>query len=129
MALILRLFSYVYHGILSLGLLALGSVALMTNINNLRLEMLPWTGGELNYWLIGMGLTGLLSVLLAVTGKFRLLFPLWTFFVLVMMVRGYLLKPYTFEGEQHFYWVLGLIGAALITFLASLTLFRAAKRR
>ena len=128
MALILRLFSYVYHVILSLGLLALGAVALLSDTNNLRLEMLPWTGIELNYWLVGMGLFGLLSVLLAVTGKFRLLFPLWSFFVLVMMVRGYLILPYTFEGEDHFYRILALIAGALIAFLASLTALRPKRR-
>ena len=129
MALILRLFSYLYHGLLSLGLLALGLVAFMSDTNNLRLEMLPWSGRELNCWLAGMGVTGLLSVLLAVTGKLRLLFPLWAFFALIMMVRGYLLQPYTFDGEEHFYRVLAFIGGAVISFLASLTLFRAKRRQ
>jgi hypothetical protein len=122
------MFSYLYHFVLSLFLMGVAIVA-MSSSNTLRLDMLPWTGSELTSWLFWGGLAGLIVVTLAVTGIFRYLFPLWALVVLVMMVRGYLLRPYKFSGEGDFYRVLLLIFGALLAFLASLTLFRVKKRR
>jgi hypothetical protein len=73
---------------------------------------------------------GLVSIALAVTGVFRFLFPLWALAVLILMVQGYLLKPYTFAGQTDFITTLWMIGGALVAFLASLTLlgFRRSRR-
>jgi hypothetical protein len=124
----LRFYSYIYHLVLALFLLALASVALISS-NQLKLPMLPWTGSELNQWLLWGSLAGILSVVLAVTGIFRYLFPLWALVVLVMMVRGYLLVPFPFASRDAFYTALLLIGGALLAFFASLTLFRMRRSR
>ena len=60
---------------------------------------------------------GLISIILAITGVFRFLFPMWALVVLVLMVQGFLLKPYTFEGKPDFYSVLWLIAGRLLAFL------------
>lgn len=125
---ILRFYAYVFHFLLSLFLVGISAVALISP-NNLRLEMLPWREEELTKWLLVGGIVGLLSIALAVTGIFRFLFPLWTLLVLVLLVRGYLLQPYTFGGKESFYQTLWFIGGALLAFIASLTLFRAKRRR
>jgi hypothetical protein len=91
--------------------------------------VLPWKGDELEQWLLWGSIAGLLSVILAVTGIFRYLFPVWALVVVVMMIRGYLLQPYSFGGTDPFYQTLWLIGAALLAFFASLTLFGRRKRR
>jgi hypothetical protein len=101
----------------------------MSTSNTLKLTMLPWTGADLTSWLLWGSLAGLISLVLAVTGVFRFLFPLWTLTVFVLMVRGFILKPYTFEGKLAFYNVLWLLAGALIAFLASLTLLRAGRPR
>ena len=44
-------------------------------------------------------MAGFLSIILAITGTFRFLFPIWALIVLVLMFQGFLLKPYTFEGK------------------------------
>lgn len=97
--------------------------------NTLKMPMLPWTGTDLNWWLFWGSIVGISSVVLAITGIFRFLFPLWALVVLVLMVRGYLLQPYTFAGRDAFESTLWLIGGALLAFLASLTLFRMRRRR
>ena len=81
-------------------------------------------GSELTTWLLWGSIVGLLSIVLAITGVFRFLFPLWTLIVLVLMFQGFLVKPYTFEGKPAFYNTLWLIAGAALAFLASLTLFR-----
>lgn len=127
-ALILRVYSYLYHLILSLFLIGLAIVA-MNSSSTLSLEMLPWSGSSLTSWLLWGGLAGILSIVLAVTGVFRFLFPVWALVVLVMMVRGFIIKPYTFEGKPDFVSVLWLIAGALLAFVASLTLLRARRSR
>ena len=125
---ILRVYSYLYHSILCLFLLGISTVATMSN-NTLQLEMLPWKGDDLVQWLLWASLAGIVTIILAVTGIFRYLFSLWALLVVVMLIRGYLLQPYTFEGRDPFYQTLWLIAGALVAFLASLTLFRPKRRR
>ena len=127
-AMILRGYSYLYHLVLCLFLLGVSIVA-MTSTSMLKLSMLPWSGSELATWLLWGSLAGLLSLVLAVTGIFRLLFPIWTLVVLILMFQGFILKSYTFEGKPGFYNVLLLIGGALLAFLASLTLLRSRRSR
>jgi hypothetical protein len=125
---ILRGYSYLFHLVLCLFLLAMTIVA-MSSTATFSLEILPWKGDELTQWLLWGSIAGLISIVLAVTGIFRFLFPVWALVVLVMMIRGYLLQPYSFGGTDPFYKALGFIGAALLAFLASLTLFRSTRRR
>ncbi|HYP06358.1 MAG TPA: hypothetical protein VER03_08970 [Bryobacteraceae bacterium] len=127
-ALILRVYSYLYHLVLCLFLLGISIVATSTS-NTLKLPMLPWTGADLNAWLLWGSLAGLVSLVLAVTGVFRFLFPLWTLAVFALMFNGFILKPYTFAGKLAFYNALWLLAGAFLAFLASLTLFRAARTK
>jgi len=121
---LLRVFCYLFHAILSLSLLGLGVVAVHSDVKDLKLETLPWKGVELNHWLIGLGLLGLLSVILAVTGTFRVLLPLWSIYVLGVLVKGvFLSSTVTFSGRDDFHDWLWLIGGALLATIGSFTLF------
>jgi hypothetical protein len=125
---LLRVYSYLYHLVLCLFLMGVAVVAI-TSPSKLNLTMLPWSGSDLTTWLLWGGLAGLISIILAVTGVFRFLFPLWTLAVLLLMVQGFLIKPYTFEDKTSFYNVLWILAGALLAFLASLTLFRSTRSR
>lgn len=127
MGIVLRLYSYLYHLLLCLFLVGISSVAIMSH-GELNLEMLPWKGYTLLHWVFFGSIVGLISIFLAITGIFRFLFPLWTLVVLALMVRGYILTSYTFEGKDPFYFTLAIIFGALIAFLASLTLLRKSRR-
>jgi hypothetical protein len=129
MATLLRLYSYLYHFVLALILFAISGVAIASDVHTLNLAMFPWKGDELIRWLFYGSLAGLVIVILAVTGVFRYLFPIWTLIVLILMVRGFLILPYTFTGPDEFYTVLALIAGAFIAFLGSLTVFKAKSRR
>lgn len=126
---LLRVYSYLFHLILALFLLGISAIALLSS-NTLRVPILPWTGDELNQWLFWGSIAGIVSVLLAITGIFRFLFPLWCLLVLVLLVRGYMLTPVPFsDGREDFIQALWLMAGALLAFLASLTLFRGRRRR
>ncbi len=129
LAALLRFFSYLFHLMLSGFLLGISSLALLGGQHNLQLGMLPWTGEDLTWWLFGLSLFGLLSLILAVLGKLRILFVVWTAVALVLIVRGYFLGPYTFDGQEEFKFAALLAGGALLAFFGSLTQFRRAKRR
>jgi hypothetical protein len=128
-AVLLRVFSYLFHLMLSGFLLGIASLAAISGQHNLRLEMLPWTGRDLTWWLMALGLFGLLTVILAVFGKLRILFTVWCATAFVLMVRGYFFSPYTFSGPEEFQFAGLLTLGALVALLGSLAQFRKAKRR
>jgi hypothetical protein len=120
---LLRVFCYLFHTILSLALLALGEVAVLSGAQHLKVQTLPWEGTQLNHWLLGLGLVGLASVLLALTDRLHVLLPLWSIYVLGLLVKGVFLTPaVTFDGQSDFHNWLWLLGGAVLAVLGSLTL-------
>jgi len=114
----MRVFSYLFHGLLTLFLLAISIVALSSG-QSLQLEMLPWQGRTLTWWLLGAALGGLASVILAIVRKWRALFFLWSLAVLLILVRGYLFSHYHFAGPPGFHRALYLTAGALIAVLGA----------
>ncbi len=109
----MRVFSYFFHGLLTLFLLAI-AVAALTSGQPLQLGMLPRQGHELTYWLFFGALVGLVSVILAMLSKWRPLFFLWSLAVLAMMARGFFFSHYHFAGPPAFHRALYLMAGAII---------------
>lgn len=110
----------------SVGLLVLGGLAILAGARSMKLQSLPWwQGTALNYWLVGLGLFGLLSVFLAITGKLRALLALWSICVFGLLIRDVFLSlSVTFSGHEDFHnWLMLTAGAAiaLIGSFAALT--------
>jgi hypothetical protein len=98
---VMRIYSFLFHGLLALFLLAVSLVAL-TSGAALHLEMLPWSGQTATYVLLGASLFGLLCLLLALKRTARLLFFLWSLAVFVLLVKWFFLSPYRFGGAPGF---------------------------
>jgi hypothetical protein len=94
---ILRAFSYLYHAGLALFLAAISGLALAATPQSLHLDMLPWTGSTLAYTVFFGSLFGLLTIVLAILGKLRPLFFLWSLVVLVLMVKGFFSSGFRFD--------------------------------
>lgn len=92
--------SYLFHFLLALLLLALSGFALASGPRSLHLEMLPWSGSRLDYVLLGGAVFGLLSVALAVIGRLRFLFLLWSIAVAVLLTKGYIFTGYRFGAGE-----------------------------
>jgi len=120
--LLLRLYSYAFEFILSLVVLVLGIIGAVTG-NDLSLEILPWTGASLTHWMTGLGLIGLVCTVLAIMGRWRFLFPLWSLFVVIMLFRGYMFSSYSFNGMAGFQQTLWFFFGAILAFIGSLTVF------
>jgi hypothetical protein len=110
----MRYYSYIFHGVLAAFLFAVALVPLLSGIHNLQLRMLPWEGRALTFWLLGLSLFGLLSVLLAVMGKTRVLLLLWSIIVILTIIWGYFLRPYYFGGFEAFRNTLLLLAGAIL---------------
>lgn len=113
---LMRFYSYLFHGLFALFMLGISAVA-MTSGTPLRLEMLPWSGATGTYVLLAAGIIGIVVVLLALKGTLRFLFFLWSLIVFVMLVKGFFLSPYQFNG--------GFKGVALLTLGALLAILGA----
>jgi len=94
---LLRIFSYLFGGGLALLTLAISAVALRSG-GELNLGFLPWTGKPLSYWLLGLALVGLITLLLAVSQASRLFFFLWNLGIFVLLFKGMFLSLYRFTG-------------------------------
>ena len=119
---LLRVYAYVFHLVLGLLLAGMGIMALSSN-TSLTLGMLPWEGPSLTRAALLLGVAGVVCVALAVTGLARWLFPLWSLFALILMLRGFFLSSYTFAGAADFKSAVWLTVGAFVAFLASLSLF------
>src|SRR5215471_15894906 len=97
---LMRYFSYLFHLLLALFLLAISGLALASGTPKLNFGMLPWTGDTLIYVLFFGALFGLIVVFLAMKGTLRILFLLWAVVVTVLLVKGYILSGYKFDTGE-----------------------------
>ncbi len=111
---IMRAYSYLFHVLLALFLIAVALVTLAGGVHNLNLRMLPWKGATLTYSVLTMGVVGLLASVLAFKGLLRLVFFLWALFVAGFMIKGYIFSSYIFAGAADFWRTMAFIGAALL---------------
>ncbi len=116
---IMRIFSYIYHLVLGLFLLVVGSIALFSSHVTLTLDMLPWQDPTLTYMVLLGGVLALVSLALVLKGKTRLLFRVWTVVVFLLLGYGYFLTSFGFRDSDHFRNALLLTLGALIAVFGS----------
>jgi hypothetical protein len=117
--LLLRIFSFVYHLPVAIFLFALGVFAILDNAKNLKFPLLPWTGMPLAYWMAGIGLIGLLSIILAILRRARILFVLYALCLLGLMLNAFLGR--TYDGMDEFRTMAWLTFGALIALAGAIT--------
>jgi hypothetical protein len=121
---ILRLYSYAVQTLISLILLALGTVAMLSDNTGFEIDLLPWSGKDLKMALLILGAAGLLSILLAIKGKLRILFLLWTLGTVYLGGRGIFASSHQFDGESDFKWALALFAGVIVTVLGAWSRFK-----
>lgn len=113
----LRVYSFLVHLPLVLFLIGASGVALLSGQHTLHLDLLPWEGAKLTWWMLGLGLAGLAAWILAALGRLGWLFGAWALAVPVVLVRGFFLSPRGFEDRAAFlnalYLTLAMIAAAI----------------
>jgi hypothetical protein len=92
----MRIFSFAFHLLLGLVMMAIAFVAWASSQHTLQIGFLPWQGTALTYWLFFSGLAGVILTFLAIQGILRPLFLLWSLAVLAMLVRGVFFTGFNF---------------------------------
>ena len=116
---LLRMFSYLFHLLSSLFLLAIALVATFSH-ETLNLRMLPFGEDKLTAGAFALGLFGLTATLLAFTRLFRFLFPLWAAGTVYALVRGYFFSSYTFGSHDEVRWASLYIAASIVALIGAL---------
>jgi len=124
MAFLLRAYAYLFEFAVSLVFIAIALLAMTGDENNLRLPMLPWEGATLAHAVLALGIIGMVIVVLAATGAFRITLPVWALVVLILMFRGWFASSYVFANASGFYTAVAITVAAFLAFLASFAVFR-----
>jgi len=115
-----RAYACVFELLVAFAALGLAWLAWADGLH-LRLPMFYAEGASLNWWLLGVGVVGLVVSLLALAGAARWPLALWALVVCVQLFRGYFLSPYRFSGRAGFWEAVWFTLAALLAFLTSLT--------
>jgi len=84
---LLRIFSYFFNGMFAAVSLAMAVVILASGPQTVNFSLLPVSGRPQAYWLIGLGLLGIVILLAAVRGKGQPLYAVWTVFAFALVVR------------------------------------------
>jgi hypothetical protein len=120
---LLRVYSYVFNLILCLFLLGVGLIANASHTIP-KLGMLPFSDENMIRGMLTLAIVGLVCTLLAATGIFKYLYPVWTAIVLGLMVKGFILSHYTFENAAGFKGALWLMLGALLALCGGLLVLK-----
>ena len=115
---LLRVYSYIFELLVIVSGGAISGFALY-NHTPLNLPFLPWAAPQLASGLFYSSLVGLFTLVLAVAGKLRWLFLLWSLAVFVVLFRGFFLTSYSFAGPVHFKAAVYLTVGALIAVIGA----------
>lgn len=118
LALLLRVYSFVFHLTLSVFLLGVAGIAYRWHDSIVSLP-LPFADDVVLRDITLLGLFGLILTLLALTRRFKILFVLWTAVLFYVMIKSFFLGPFSVSGTAQ------IRGAAWLTFGALGALFGA----
>jgi hypothetical protein len=116
-----------FHLAVSFFFLGLG-IASAASSTPLHLDAIGLTPEKALLGVFALGIVGLFSTVLAFTGTFRLLFPLWAAFVVWLMVKGFFLSSYSFSGADGFRSATLLTLGAIVAFFGALWALRPRSR-
>lgn len=112
---ILHSYSYLFHLLLALFLLGIALVAALVGNGSFDLPMIPWVSSKsLVPFLLIATTVGIAAVALAVLGKVRALFTVWTLFVLATVIWGFFLSSYSYAGMDEFRGALWMLAGAAV---------------
>lgn len=117
---ILRAYSFLFLLPPTLLLFAMGAFAYLEGRKELTIDMLPWAEADVRMWLVLIGGFGLLSMLLALRKKARVLFAIHGVIAFVLSVYAVFLSRHRFDGETDFYWGLAFVAGALGAMLGAM---------
>lgn len=116
---ILRVYSWIFDGILSLLAVGVAVLAAMSRGAELRIAWLPWSGLQLKIWLAALGVVGLTCLIMATSGKLRVPLFLFSLTALFLLTRGLFFTSHSFADVNEAKRAIGLVAATLIAMIGS----------
>ncbi len=127
---LLRFYGYLFSTVLCLAMIGVSLVVLLSGSNTFTLEMIPWwTGRVLAKYMLCAGLAGLVITWTVASGRLAFLMVLWMGAVFGVLVYGFYLTGYKYDGWSDFTLALYATGAAFLALLAALTGLSARRER
>ncbi len=123
----LKFYAYLFHLALSTFLIGIAILA-TTSHQALHLDMLPFTQERLISRVSIISLAGFICIFLALVRIFEIVFPVWSLGLVVLLVWGFFLTPYSFSGPISFGGALLLIAGAVLAFYGSLIVLMPERR-
>ena len=117
--LLLRFYSYLFHLAVSFLLIGIGIVSTATS-SPLHVESIGFSPENASTGVLMLGIAGFFSTVLAFTGIFRFLFPLWAAAVVWLLIKGLFLSSASFSGPKGFGWAVLVTLGAIAAFVGAL---------
>jgi small-conductance mechanosensitive channel len=117
---LLRVYSYIFEAILCLAALAMSILIFASPHQDIRLGWLPWPDDSIAVWLMSLGVLGIVLVVLAATGRVRLLLFLFAITVFVILLKGLFLSSWRFNGADEAKRAAWFVLAAFLAVLGSI---------
>lgn len=96
---LLRVYSWIFEALVCLLGIGVSIVSLTVGSSDpVKVGWLPWSAGTLPAWLIGLGVLGLIFILLAITGRMRILLFLFALAVFILVTKGFFFSTHSFEN-------------------------------
>ena len=127
---LMRAYAYIFHFLLAAVLTGIATVAYLSGVHNINTGgMMSLTGLQLTQCLMGIGLMGIVSVLLAVFGVLRFLFPIYAAGATFTLFRWFFASGYRFGSMEAFQWGIALFVGCVGALLCSLLELKASDRK
>ncbi len=116
---VLRVYSWIFQTALCAMAIALCAATMVTGSHGLDVAWIPMPVDQQFTWLLGLGLFGLICVLLAVSGKLRILLFLFAIYSAYMLIKGLFMSGYSFAGPTEGRNAAILVAAAVLAAIGS----------
>jgi hypothetical protein len=111
----MRLYSYLFHGVLSLVMVVMALVSWLSGAHALDLVLLPWRDEPLRWTLFVGGLVGMTAVWLATRDRAAVFFLGWSVLIFLVLLRGFFFGwVHYVRGPYSLNWALLLTLASLL---------------
>lgn len=126
----MRAYAYLYFAGISALLTGIALVAYLSGVHNLNTGgMMTQKGEDLTRFLLAIGIVGLVTIVLALLGKLRWLFPIYALVLTIMMFRWLFMSGYAFDDAEAFRHGILFIAGALLATVFSIYTFKGRKNR
>jgi hypothetical protein len=117
---LLRVYSWIFEALVCVLGIGVSIVSLSVGASDpVSIDWLPWSPATLPAWLISLGILGLICVLLAMFGRYRILLFLFAAAVFALVTKGFFFSTHSFESGAEGQTALYIVLASLLALIGA----------